>query len=179
MEHKSNRGLGFSLFETLVTLVVLAALVALAAPALGQMAHRQRHQAQLQMLQADLQQARSMALSGLAPVRLRLEQLQGGSCYVVHRGPSGSCTCTEGGLAQCEPAGELLKSHWLPASSQLRIEGSVHQLVFHPRFGTASSAGTFAVLGPDNSKAALVVAITGRIRRCASANSGFGLPACV
>ncbi|MBH9575591.1 GspH/FimT family pseudopilin [Inhella proteolytica] len=179
MERNSTRRLGFSLFETLVTLVVLAALVALVGPALSQMAHRQRHQAQLQTLQADLQQARSMALSGLAPVRLRLEQLPDGSCYVVHRGPSGSCTCTEGGQAQCEPAGELLKTHWLPASSQLRIEGSVHQLVFHPRFGTASTAGTFAVLGPDNSKAALIVAITGRMRRCASANSGFGLPACV
>lgn len=178
MERKSTRQQGFSLFESLVTLVVLAALVALVGPSLSQMAQRQRHHAQLHSLQADLQQARSMALSGITPVRLRLYQLSGGSCYVIHRGPAGSCVCAEGGQGQCQAEGDLLKTHWLPAASRLRIEGTVQQLVFHPRFGTASSAGTFAILGPDNSRAALIVAITGRIRRCATANSGLGLPAC-
>jgi len=178
MAHGSIRQQGVSLFEILVTLVVLGTLVALVAPSLGQMAQRQRFQGQLQSLQADLQQARSMALSGLEPVRLRLQQLPQGSCYVVHRGPAGSCVCQDGGQAQCAPTGELLKSHWLPASTQLRLEGTVSQLVFHPRYGTASSAGTFSVLGPQNAKASLIVAITGRVRRCASGNSGLGLPAC-
>lgn len=169
---------GVSLFEILVTLVVLGALVALVAPSFTQMAQRQRHQAQLQSLQSDLQQARGMAMSGLDPVRIRLYQLDQGSCYVVHRGPAGSCVCQDGGQAQCQPEGELLKTHWVPASTQLRIVGTVNQLVFHPRYGTASSAGTISILGPQQTKASLIVAITGRMRRCATANSGLRLPAC-
>lgn len=174
--HRAQRG--WSLFETLVTLVVLGALVALVAPSLAQMAQRQRHQALLHALQSDLQQARGMAMAGLDPVRLQLYPFGSGSCYVVHRGPSGSCVCKEGGHTDCQPDGEALKTHWLPAASRFRIEGTVRQLSFHPRFGTASSAGTFSVLGPDSRKASLVIAITGRIRRCATANSGLGLPDC-
>jgi len=169
---------GVGLFEVLVSLLVIALLAALTAPGLSRMVDRNRHQAHLSMLYADLQQARAMALSSGHVVRLRLFSHPGGSCYVLHHGAAGSCTCDGEGQTQCMSDAALIKSHWLPQSTRLRLAGSVTQLAFHPKYGTVSRAGTLSIHGPAGSRADHVVAITGRVRSCATAAAQLRLPVC-
>jgi len=171
-----TRGVG--LFEALVTLLVIALLAAMAGPGLTRMVERNRHQAHLSMLYADLQQARAMALSSGQAVRLRLYSHPSGSCYVLHHGAAASCTCNPEGQAQCVGEATLIKSHWLPQSTRLRLGGSVTQLAFHPKFGTVSRAGTLSIHGPNGARADHVVALTGRVRSCATASAQLNLPLC-
>lgn len=174
--HRHPERSGFSPLEALVCVALLALAAALAAPSMRQLIERQRLRSNAEALFADLQQARATALASGLAVRVRLDRHAGGSCILVHAGASDSCRCEDGGAAACGAAGALLKQHWLPASSGLRFEGSVRQIVFHPRYGTASSAGSFSLHQRDGASIRQVVALTGRVRSCAS--SGLGLPPC-
>lgn len=178
MKNASVKTRGVGLFEVLVTLLVIALLAALVGPGLSRMVERNRHQAHLSMLYADLQQARAMALSSGQAVRLRLYSHPTGSCYVLHHGAAGSCSCNADGQAQCLADGTLIKSHWLPQSTRLRLDGSVTQLAFHPKFGTVSRAGTLSIHGPNGARADHVVALTGRVRSCATVSAQLRLPVC-
>lgn len=174
---RSTRSTGFGLLECLFCALLLASLTALAAPAMGRLLERQRLRAVAESLHADLQQARTTALASGRTVRVRLDAHVGGSCILIHAGAADSCRCEDGGAAVCVVTEDLLKHQWLPARSGLRYEGSVRQISFHPRYGSASSAGRFNVRSRGGT-IQQVVALNGRVRRCASAGIGFGLPVC-
>ncbi|MBB5204194.1 type IV fimbrial biogenesis protein FimT [Inhella inkyongensis] len=178
MQTQARRHQGFSLVEVLTCMGVLAILLALTLPRFGQLIERKRLDTQLGALYVDLQQARATALTTGTAVRVRFQQLAQGSCWVMHLGPVDSCSCTEQGQAQCLNPEHLLKHQWLPSSGTLRVDANVSQIAFHPRFGTASRAGTVAIASSSGLRAAHVIALTGRLRSCASAESGLSLPVC-
>ena len=91
-QSRSQRGL--TLVECVVTLAIIVITLGAAIPAFTQARERRHLEGAAAQLATDIRHARSLAVSHASPVRLRVQQAADGSCYVLHTGPAGRCTCT-------------------------------------------------------------------------------------
>lgn len=160
---------GVSFVETLVVLVLLGLLSMVAIPAMAEMVQRHRLQGAAESFRSDFHQARMHAMGTGRSVRVSFQHNEAGTCYVVHQGEAGSCTCNEQGVAQCLNPQHLVAHQWLPASRGLRLEANVKTMVIDAQRGTVSPTGTVNLKSAQGAHMAHVVAITGRVRTCGQA----------
>jgi hypothetical protein len=85
-------------------------------------------------------------------------------------GGDGSLRCDEGTL--------VLRSHWLPLASRLRVQANVVSMRVDPRQGTFSPTGSWEVSSGEQHRLRHVVNLLGRTRLCTPELRLPGVPPC-
>ncbi len=173
-----RRALGLSLVDVVVATAVTSVALGVTLPDLGQTLARRHLEGQAAQLATDLRLARSLAVSQGVSVRLRVQQLADGACYVLHDGAAGACSCSTDGQAQCQPGTLAWRSAGFPATGRVQLAGNVSQMVFSGLHGTTSPGGTLRLTLADGSAIHHVVGIVGRVRSCSPGARVPGLAAC-
>lgn len=169
---------GLTLVELGVTLTVVA-LVALAAwPALSDLLQRRALVGLAAELRADLQRARSEAVARRQGVRMEVQAVDGGSCWLAWAGASGACRCTGTAEPACDGGAVLVSHRFVEARTGLAVSASVAALRFDPRLGTATPSGTLRIATAGGAAVHHVVNLTGRVRSCSVGGALAGVPEC-
>lgn len=127
---------------------------------------------------SDLQYARGMALMRNVGVRVSFGAPGvGGSCYVIHTGPAGGCSCNPDGQASCQGSAEALKVVPPPADGRTRLSANVSSLRFDPR-GLVTPTGTVSIRSADGRELRHVVNVIGRTRSCVAVGHWPGARPC-
>lgn len=171
-------GAGVSLIELCVCLAVIAILVSQVIPAMEQLKQGQRLDLIAQTLMTDLQQARSEAVQRAETVHLRFSRHAQGSCYLMHIGDSGQCTCGDEGQATCAATAQLIKHEWVAASKRVVLSSNVNNMSFQARQGTVTSTGSIDVSDSAGPTIRHIVSIAGRVRTCSPNGGVQRLPIC-
>lgn len=168
---------GLTLLEALIALAILLALLGATLPGFGAAAERHRVDGAAAQLETGIQFARSHAVLRSQSVRLSFQRGAGGSCYVVHPGPSGACRCMDrtGSLLPepaCDGGTQALHGARFDSASRLRVAANAGSLVFEPVHGTVTPAASIAVSGAAGETVRVIVSALGRVRSC----SPTGMP---
>lgn len=166
--HRASRPSGgLSLVEACCCLCIVGLLLAGALPSLRELRQRQAIQAVAAVLETDVQLARSLTRSTDRTVRLALQPAgDAGSCYVLHHGPAGACTCGMDGTARCDAGGQALRVQALPASGGVRLSSASRNIVFDAGKGTVTPTATFVIADADGRALHQIVNVLGRVRSC-------------
>jgi type IV fimbrial biogenesis protein FimT len=157
---------GITLVETMATSSILAIVIGTAAPMYQDVIARRAIEGTAAQLAIDLYYLRSEAVARNHALRISFHNPPTGSCYVIHTGASGECSCDGSAVAQCTGAAREFKTVHLPASAQVRLSSNVDSMLFHPVRGTVSPAGTLRMTGPKGIEIRHVVNMMGRTRTC-------------
>lgn len=159
---------GLTLVEALCCLSIAGLLLAGALPSLRDLRLRQALNSVAAMLETDVQHARSLARSMDRSVRLGLQTAaDGASCYVIHTGPAGACSCDAAtGAARCEDEAQLLRLQPLPAAAGVRLSSASRSIVFDAGKGTVTPTATFVLADREGRAVHQIVNILGRTRSC-------------
>jgi len=174
--HHNQRGL--TLIEVCMTLAIAVVLLGTAIPSFQRQTLQRSIEGTASQLVTDLQFLRSEAVARNQPVRVSFASVAGGSCYVMHTGGAGDCTCNASGPATCVDGAQEIKTTFLPDASGARLQTNVASMVFAPLHGTVTPASTIRVVGADGRAIHNVVNIMGRVRSCSPSNAVRGYPAC-
>jgi type IV fimbrial biogenesis protein FimT len=169
---------GVTLIETAATSAVLAIVAGAAAPMYQDVLARRLMDGTATQLAIDIQYARSEAVARNQGLRISFQSNAAGSCYVIHTGSSGECSCANHPVAQCSGTAKEIKTVQLPASAQVQLASNVNSMLFHPVRGTVSPAGSLRLTGPKGIEVRHVVNIIGRTRSCSPQGSMTGYRAC-
>jgi type IV fimbrial biogenesis protein FimT len=172
------RQAGLSFIEALAALAVLSIALGAALPSLGKALERRHLEGASAQLGTDLRHARSLAVARRTGVRLSVQAAQGESCYVLHLGAEGECTCTGAGTASCTGQGTALRAVGFPAGHKVQVAANSRSMLFHPDRGTVTPTGTIRLQGNSGDSIQLVVNVMGRVRSCSPKGIVAGLPAC-
>lgn len=169
---------GLSLVELLCTVAILLVLLGNALPMLGELRAQQLLRATADLLETDLQYARSLALTEGQPVRLSVQALADGqTCYLIHTGPAHACRCTGGGQSRCEPGQRLLRLAEQPLAMGVTLAPTERSLQFDGGKGTVTPTATLRVSDRDGRAIHQIINIMGRVRSCTPTGLG-GLRPC-
>jgi type IV fimbrial biogenesis protein FimT len=160
----SERGL--TLVETLSGLAVVSVTLGLATPGLEALRQRMELHGAAAQVETDVQFARSEAVARGRTVRMTMHESIGGSCYIVHTGPTVACSCGGATGASCGTGGEVLRSSSMPADGRVRIRSAVRSITFDPVKGTVTPTATLRVESRDGRALHQVVNLLGRVRTC-------------
>lgn len=169
---------GLSLIEPLVTATIASVLAIATLPGLEEAKDRRRLDSAVAQMESELQYARSAAVARSETIRALFQSTPEGSCYVIHNGASGDCTCTVSGPAQCVADVEVLRSVSLPRSSGLRLASSAREIGFDAALGTVTPTTTLQWESRGGRRTRLVLNVMGRIRSCSVGSAVEGLPQC-
>ena len=169
---------GLSLIESLASLTVMALSVGVVVPGLSQFTERRHLEGASAQLATDLRQARSLAVAHQAPVRVSVQAPGSDSCYVVHTGAAGSCTCTGAGTATCTAGAQALAVTGFAAGGPVRISSNSASMLFDADRGTVTPTGTLRVQSRSGQAIHQVVNIMGRVRACSPQAAVPGYPSC-
>lgn len=172
---RSRRGI--TLVESLICMTILAVTLGSVVPGFSGAVERRRVEGAAAQLKTDLYLTRSLAVAQNRTLRLEIARsADGASCYVVHSGSAGDCTCAAQGAA-CVPGVQAHRSHHFAADAGVHIAANVRSMVFEPSRGTVTPTGTLRVEGP---RVAVhqVVNIMGRVRSCTPSAQLPGYPSC-
>jgi len=175
--HTAPRHGGFTLVEAMVVVAVLAIVAASAAPGLAQLLDTRRLNAAAHALATDLQLARTDAVARDRVLRLGVQSSGSATCWVLHTGLAGACTCI-GAATVCAVGEAEIRSARFVAADRLRVEGNVASIAFDPLHGTVTPAGTLRVVGADGRAVHHVVNAMGRARTCSPGGQVPGHRAC-
>jgi type IV fimbrial biogenesis protein FimT len=159
------RRAGVSLIECSVVTAITAIVVGTALPGFQEARQRRQLEGIAAQLETDLQLARAEAVARNEGVRVAFSRGAHGSCYVMHTGAAGACSCTGGGAASCEPGAEPLRSVHLAADSPVQLRSNSGSLQFDAVKGTVTPTATLRAQSAIGSLH-LVVNVMGRIRSC-------------
>lgn len=170
---------GLSIVECMCTLCITGILLAGALPSLRDLRLRQALHSAASVLETDVQYARSLARTTDRTVRLALQTgTDGASCYVIHTGPAGACSCDAAtGAARCDADAQLLRLQPLPAQRGVRLSSASHSIVFDAGKGTVTPTATFVLADTEGRSVRQIVNILGRTRSCSPSGLG-GYRAC-
>jgi type IV fimbrial biogenesis protein FimT len=168
---------GWSLVEAMAALTVLSITLGTAIPSFQTTVDRQRVLGAAGLLESDLQLARSEAVLRQRNVRISFRSESAGSCYVVHAGPAGACTCSPAGAPVCAGGVQALRHAGFPQADGIRINSNTGSMTFGHVQGTVTPTGTVKVLGRDHS-VHLITNVMGRVRACAAVGEGLVQPTC-
>jgi type IV fimbrial biogenesis protein FimT len=177
---RNGGGAGVTLVEVLVTLSLLALLLALAAPSFEDFLLRRRLEGQSTQWLADLQHLRSTAVGRRQALRLTWLADEQGSGWLIHSGDADACALEPGGdgSVRCAEGTLVLRSHWLPVRSRLRVQANVVSMRVDPRQGTFSPTGSWEVSSGEQHRLRHVVNLLGRTRLCTPELRLPGVPPC-
>jgi Tfp pilus assembly protein FimT len=174
----SSNSRGHSLIELCVCALIPAILIAMAIPALTQFKQRQRLELVAQTVMANLQEARSEAVSRADAVQLRFSRHPSGSCYILHTGASGQCRCEDTGQAVCAATERVLKLEWIPATQNIAVRANVGNMSFQARQGAVTSTGSIDISSSNGETIRHIVSIAGRVRSCTPSADLHRFPRC-
>lgn len=172
-----RRSLGLSLLESLLALAILAVATGASLPAFSEAVALRRLDAAAAQLHTDLQMARSSAVAQHQSLRVSFLQGEAGSCYVVHTGSVGNCSCSSSGLPTCGPGSQAMRSEHFGAGRVL-LQSNVASMLLDGSKGTVSPTGTVRLTAQDGRSIHLVVNIMGRVRKCSPDGAVPGYPRC-
>jgi hypothetical protein len=173
----TRRQAGFTLIELCTAASISAALLSQALPSMSALMDGQRLKAASSALIGDLSFARSESQRLNDTVHFRISAQGENACYLIHTGAEGDCDCA-GGVPVCKGQGAVIKAHWLPASQPVLLSSNIKSMGIEARRGLVSPAGSVELRLPDGRAIKQVVAITGRVRSCASGSAIAGLKNC-
>lgn len=174
-----RRQRGITLLECCVCLSILCILLGSALPSLTSLLEVQRLRGMSATLVGDLHLMRSEAILRNADVRMSFHAAGGGSCYVVHTGPSSACSCTGTGQALCSgPQALLLSARYWQVQGAQQVAANVNSILFNPRIGTASPGGTVRLTDRTGREIRHIVSLRGRVRTCSAQGALGGHPPC-
>ena len=175
-QRRTQRGL--TMIECVVTLAIIAITLGAAIPSFTQARERRHLEGAAAQLVTDIRHARSLAVSHGAPVRLRVQQTAGGSCYLVHTGAAGDCQCTEAGTSSCRSSAQVLRTVGFDAASPVRVASNSASMLFDSDRGTVTPTGTLTLQLQNGATIRQVVNIMGRVRSCSPGAAVAGYVAC-
>ena len=176
---KSQRHYGFTLVEMLVLISILALLLGLAVPSHQEFQERYRLEGHSLELTTDLYYLRSEAVSRNQGLRISFGTDTSGSCYVLHYGSAGECTCSSNGTAQCAAADiAAIKTKGLLNERGIRLQSNVPSMLFDPIRGTTTPAGSVNLITQNGKTLRQVINIMGRAKTCSPNASVSGYTAC-
>lgn len=168
-----------------LTLVEAAAAVATAAIALtstlpGFKELRQRRQLEgaAAQLSSDLLHARTLSVTNGLSIRFTTHQSTEGTCYVVHTGTPGSCSCNSAGVAHCAPGSETLRVVGFGSGQPLRFTSNTQVMTFDSTRGTVTPTATMTLSTPSGAAISKVISLVGRVRTCSPNSSMAGHLSC-
>jgi len=173
-----RRQSGLTLIECLIGVTVTCMAAGAVVPSFGRMAEKRHLEGAAAQLKTDIQFTRSMAVTLDEPLRLRVQQDAGGSCYVVYRGPANSCGCASGSAPVCAEPDSLVRGVRLPAPAGVQMQSNVSSMLFSPLQGTVTPTGTLRLTGREGRSLHVVVNLMGRARTCTPGGAVGGYPTC-
>ena len=99
------------------------------------------------------------------------------SCYVIHTGKAGSCSCATDGVAVCKPDASAMRSVRFDTPA-VQLQSNVTSMVFDPIQGTVTPTATLRFNGKEKHAVNLVVNIMGRVRSCTPTAGVSGYKPC-
>lgn len=172
-----RRHLGFTMVELCVGLGVSATLLGQAVPALTKLRQERVLRASAEALASDLRYARSEAARMGDSVYFRISNKGANACYVLHTGARNDCDCA-GGQAVCKAGSQVIKAEWLPANHGITLSSNAETLQFQHRQGLVTQTGSIELKLAKGAGIRQVVAITGRVRSCATGTKLAGMVNC-
>lgn len=157
---------GTSLVEASVVLAVIAIMASTSLPGLTSLHARHQLQGVAAQLETDLQLARSEAVARNESVRVNFAtNPSGGSCYVLHTGDVGDCSCSGEGKTVCNPGAQALRSVPLAAGFPVQLTSNSRSILFDAVKGTATPTATIRV-SSSAGQIRQIVNVMGRVRAC-------------
>lgn len=169
---------GVTLVESLAAMATAAVALASTLPGFKDVRLMRMLEGTTAQLSTDIQHARSLAVSQGAPVRLAVQQVTGGACYVIHTGPAAACTCDVQGAAQCGRGASALRTVALPSQQTLQLSSNSASMLFDGHRGTVTPTGSLNLSVDGGRSLRVVVNIMGRARTCSPGATVRGYPAC-
>jgi type IV fimbrial biogenesis protein FimT len=169
---------GFTLVEAGIVLAVSAIAVSAATPGFGKFIEKQRLKNVAAQLAADIRFARAESVLRNTALRLTRQNATWGSCYVIHTGSAGQCSCHTSGPAQCSGGAKALKTVHLPAADKIGLQSRAASILFDPLHGTTTPADTFKVVAASGRAVHQIVNIMGRVHSCSPNGSVPGYAVC-
>lgn len=171
-----RRQRGITLVESLICLATIAVTLGAVLPGFGESLDRRRVEGAAAQLETDLQLTRSLAVAQNRTLRFEVARNEHGSCYVVHAGSAGDCTCAPQG-AVCAAGIEAHRVAHYPVDSGVVVTANVGSMVFEPLRGTVTPTATMRVQG-ENVTVHQIINLMGRVRSCSPGKAIPGVPAC-
>jgi type IV fimbrial biogenesis protein FimT len=165
---------GVTLIEVCATLAIASILAGTALPSWEQSKNKQQFSGTVSGIAAEVNLARSEAVSRREGVWLSFHQVAGGSCSLLHTGAKADCVCADGGQAVCTGGGTALSA----TLQGVHVHANVQALRFDPLNGTVTPAATIHVTHASGKEVQHKVNITGRVRSCSPQGAVAGVPAC-
>jgi Tfp pilus assembly protein FimT len=172
-----RNSLGFTLVELCVCVGIGATLASQALPSLSKMRQERALRATSEALASDLRFARSEAVRMGESVYFRVSAKGEQACYVIHTGAHNACDCA-GGQAVCRAPGTVIKAEWLSAGKAMHLRSNAETLEFQRRQGLVTQTGSIETYLDNGVGIRQVVAITGRVRSCATGVKLSGVAKC-
>lgn len=173
-----RRQQGLTLIEALCAASVLATTLGLAIPGMQSWRNKQALLAEAAELETAVNHARSAAVAMGRPVRLETQLSATGSCYLVHTGSTGACTCTGQGSALCSDDAQALRVADQPSGNPVRLVTTNLSLAFDPQRGTVTPTATFRFQDSQGRSLHQIVNVMGRMRSCSPQGKTLGLKPC-
>lgn len=173
-----SRQSGVTLVESAMVLGIVAVMAGVAAPRLEDLRDSRLVDVAAAQLRTDVQLARSTAVALGHTVRLKVQSDAAGSCYVLHTGPAGSCSCSPTGTASCTDPAQLLRAAAYGSAQGLALQANVGSMAFEPIQGTVTPTGTLTMSNRRGDQLKVVVNVMGRARTCKAAGDLHGHPTC-
>jgi type IV fimbrial biogenesis protein FimT len=174
----ARRQVGVTLVEATVVSAVVAVLVGTSAPGFKDLRTRQQLQGIATQLETDLHLARAEAVARNEGVRISFSTGgTGGSCYVLHTGAAGACSCDVGGHTTCESGAEAMRSVALEVGYPVQLVSNSRSVLFDAVKGTATPTATIRV-SSDLGQVRQIVNVMGRVRSCSPDGAVSGYRRC-
>ncbi len=173
---RSQRGV--SLIESAVVTGLTAVVTSVVAPGFERALQRHHLDGAVAQLRADVQHTRSLAVARNAPLRISFSSTAAGSCYVVHDGAAGACSCGDDGQPVCRDGAQAERSVRFAAGERVGFSANVRSVLVDPVRGTVTPTATvqFSTRGGDSVRQ--VLNILGRVRSCSTDDSLPGYRRC-
>lgn len=171
---RSQRGL--TMIESLICVTTLLLAVSAVLPSFESAREQRRVEGAAAQLETDLQLTRVLAVAQNRTVRFEIGRDEHGTCYVVHNGAAGDCTCSPQG-AVCASGLQAHRHQHFASETAVSIQANVSSMVFDPLKGTVTPTATIRVEGPRVS-IRQIVNIMGRIRSCSPDGALAGYKPC-
>jgi type IV fimbrial biogenesis protein FimT len=162
----ARRQRGVSLVESAIVLGVIAVVVGTVAPSFDQLRQRRQIEGAAMQLETDLHYARSLAVAHNQTLRMSFGNANGATCYVVHTGAAGACTCGPAGIPLCNAGAQVLRGVQFPSDGGPAVVSNTRSMTFDPVRGTVTPTATVRVLARNGEAVHQVVNVMGRVRSC-------------